>query len=226
MAKVIIIAGDTGSGKSASIEKLDSKETYIINVLNKPLPFKGSNKIYNAENKNINFVSEWNVVLEGVTAIATKRPEIKHLIIDDVGFVMTAELFKRAKETGYARFTDIGVHMQQLLDEAKKQRDDLNIFFMFHIDDDINDKIKVGKKLKTIGMMLEDKYNPMAIVSICLFTEVVFNKEGNAEYNFITNRTMSGNIIIPAKTPKGMFSDLRIPNDLSLVVKAVNEYYN
>jgi hypothetical protein len=109
---------------------------------------------------------------------------------------------------------------------AKSQRDDLAVILMFHIDDDISDKIKVGKKIKTIGAMLEDKYNPLAIVSVALFTDVSFDKEGKAEYSFITNRTNINNLLIPAKTPDGMFETLRVPNDLKLVIDKMNEYYN
>ena len=40
-SKLIGIVGPTGTGKSTSIKHLDYKETFIINVANKPLPFKG-----------------------------------------------------------------------------------------------------------------------------------------------------------------------------------------
>lgn len=225
MAKVVIVAGDTGTGKSTSIKTLNPKETFIINVLNKPLPFKGSSKLYSEDSKNIKSVSNWGEVKSGIEALA-KRTEIKNIIVDDIGFIMTEELFARNKETGYTKFTDIGVHMQQILNTAKSQRDDLNICLMFHSDDDVSDKIKVGKKLKTIGNLLEDKYNPLAIVSVALFTDVSFDKEGKAEYSFITNRTMVNNILIPAKTPGDMFETAKIPNDLKLVFDKMNEYYS
>ena len=80
MGKVIIVAGDTGTGKSTSIKTLDPKETFIINVLNKPLPFKGSSKIYSEENKNMKAEASWGKVKEGIEALA-KKPEIKNIII-------------------------------------------------------------------------------------------------------------------------------------------------
>lgn len=226
MAKVIIIAGDTGTGKSTSIKTLKPEETYIINILNKPLPFKGSAGMYNTERKNMGYFTGWGDVKNAIEGIATHRSDIKNIIIDDVGFVMTSEMFARSKETGFSKFTDIGVHMQQIIDAAKNQRYDLNIAFMFHEDDDVSDKVKVGKKLKTIGNMLEDKYNPMAVVSVCLFTDVSFDKDGKAEYSFITNRTMRNNMLIPAKSPQDMFESIKIPNDLNLVFKKMDEYYN
>ena len=36
---------------------------------------------------------------------------------------------------------------------------------------------------------------------------------------------MEGSIEIPAKSPDEMFEEDFIPNDLGLVVKAMNEYY-
>lgn len=159
--------------------------------------------------------------------VSTKGVHIKNLILDDIGFVMTTELFNRSKETGFGKFTDIGLHMQQIISKAKTLREDLNVVFMFHEDDDVSDRIKVGKKLKTIGNMLEDKYNPLGVVSCALFTNVEYDdKSGAAKYTFITNRTLKNNLVIPAKSPEGMFSALEIPNDLSLVFKAMDEYYN
>jgi len=44
-SKLIGIVGATGTGKSTSIKHLNPKETYIINVAKKELPFKGSEKL-------------------------------------------------------------------------------------------------------------------------------------------------------------------------------------
>lgn len=41
MANLIAIVGSSGVGKSTSIRTLNPKETFIINVASKPLPFKG-----------------------------------------------------------------------------------------------------------------------------------------------------------------------------------------
>lgn len=227
MAKVTIICGDTGTGKSTSIKNLNPSETYIINALNKPLPFKGSKGIYNDAKRNTKSTDSYQDVGNILKALNDQAPHIKNIIIDDVGFVMTTELFARSKETGYGKFVDIGLHMQQILSYAKNMREDLNIVFMFHEEDDVSDRIKIGKKLKTIGAMLEDKYNPLGVVTCALFTNVAYDdKTGEAKYSFITNRTLKNGLVIPAKSPLGMFDSLEIPNDLSIVFKAMDEYYN
>lgn len=225
MAKVIIVIGDTGTGKSTSIRTLDPKETYIINVLGKDLPFRGSSTLYNAENKNLSVVSDYGSIVNVLQGISTKLPAVKQIVLDDLGFVMTEEFFRRASEKGYEKFSEMGSHMQQIISTAKSLRDDLTVILVFHEDDDVSDRIKISKKVKLIGMMLEDKYNPLAIVSVCLFTDVVFDKDGQANYGFITQRTQVKGQIIPAKSPDGMFDKNRIPNDLSLVIKEINNYY-
>ena len=53
MANIIMLLGKSGTGKSTSIKGLDSKETVVINVLGKRLPFIGNNALYNTENKNL-----------------------------------------------------------------------------------------------------------------------------------------------------------------------------
>lgn len=103
----------------------------------------------------------------------------------------------------------------------------MNVVLMFHDDVSADDKSVYNiRTIKTIGRILDDKYNPAAIVSVCLFTDVAFNKDGNAEYTFITQRTLDKNgVIVPAKSPDGMFEEKRIPNNLQLVFTTMNEYY-
>lgn len=226
MAKVVIVAGDTGTGKSTSIKTLNPEETVIINVLDKALPFKGSSKAYSLENKNIKSTPDFNEIISLLKKVGEKEG-VKNVIIDDIGFTMTSEFFKRASEKGYEKFTEIGKHMQQIIVAAQQLPAHINVALMFHDDVVSDDKSAYNiRNIKTIGRILDDKYNPLAIVTVALFTEVEFNKEGKAEYNFITQRTLDRNgVIVPSKSPDGMFESVRIPNDLQLVFNTMNEYY-
>ena len=83
MSNFAIILGDTGCGKSTSIKTLNPKETVIINVLGKRLPFKGSASMYNTEQKNLFKISEYTNLLNLLDTINEKALHIKNVIIDD-----------------------------------------------------------------------------------------------------------------------------------------------
>lgn len=82
MSNFIICLGASGSGKSTSIKSLDPKETVVINVLGKRLPFKGSNSAYNSENKNMFKTSSWINVIKLLTKIDKSLPHVQNIIID------------------------------------------------------------------------------------------------------------------------------------------------
>ena len=46
MSNTVLVIGQSGAGKSTSLRTLDPKTTFIINVLDKSLPFKGFKKNY------------------------------------------------------------------------------------------------------------------------------------------------------------------------------------
>lgn len=225
MANVVAIVGDTGTGKSTSTELLDPAQTFIVNCANKPLPFRGSAGKYSVANKNMLHTTSAAEILGLIKIINEKQLHIKNLIIDDSGFVMTELFFLKAQETGYGKFTEIAKAYQSILTNAKSMRDDLNIAFMLHEEDETSNQIKVKKKAKTVGKLVDDQYNPLSVVSIALFTHVSYDKENNPTYNFVTNRTMLGGVEVPAKSPKGMFNSLLIPNNLLDVFTKAREYY-
>ena len=56
MAQGILVIAESGSGKSTSIENLDPKETFIINISGKALPFKGWKSKYSIWSKETQMV--------------------------------------------------------------------------------------------------------------------------------------------------------------------------
>ena len=58
-----------------------------------------------------------------------------------------------------------------------------------------------------------------------LYSAIKYDDKGVAHYGFYTHRCMEGTVEIPAKSPDEMFADDFIPNDLQVVVNAMNEYY-
>jgi hypothetical protein len=193
-------------------------------VLGKDLPFKGASKIYNSDLKNIFQIDEYSQLTSMLDGIDKKATHVKVVIIDDMRFLMTKEYFSRAMETGFSKYTAMAKNFQSVLEQVQDMRKDLIVFGFLHEDDVINDKVIVSKEVKLPGQLIKKDYNPMEVMAICLWCTPEVGKEGT-KYQFITNRRIIDGIQIPAKSPEGMFTDLSIPNDLSLVVKAIEEYY-
>lgn len=225
MANIAIVLGKSGAGKSTSIKSLNPDETVIINPLQKRLPFKGSASMYNKEKYNLINVDSYADVISWLNKIGSGS-KIKTIVIDDAIYVMRKEYFKRAKETGYGKYTELAQHFQQIIQTCEGLRDDLNIFFMLHSEDIQSDKTITGYKVSTIGNLIDQQYNPVEVVPMVLYASIKYDDKGNASYGFYTHRCMDGTVEIPAKSPDGMFEEDFIPNDLAVVIKAMQEYYN
>ena len=82
MTNNVIILGRSGTGKSSSIKTLDPKETVVINVLKKKLPFKGSQSLYNKENKNLLNMDDYTQVIQMLQYIDSSMDDIPaHLLL-------------------------------------------------------------------------------------------------------------------------------------------------
>ena len=225
MANIIMLLGKSGTGKSTSIKGLDPKETVVINVLGKRLPFKGSNALYNKENKNLFQRESYTDIISLIQNISDKATNVKNIILDDFIYVMRKEYFSRARETGYNKYTELAQHFQQIISTCEKLRENLNVFMILHSEDIQSDKTTTGYKVSTVGNLVDNCYNPLEVVPMVLYSSVKYDDKGNIEYGFYTHRCKEGVVEIPAKTPDEMFEEDFIPNDLGYVVKKMNEYY-
>ena len=216
--------GDTGCGKSTSIKGLNPKETVIINVLGKRLPFKGSAAMYNEEQKNLFKISSYSDVLSLLDAINGNAP-VKNVIIDDAIYIMRTEFFDRSKEKGYDKYNELADHFRKIIAKCGSLRDDLNIFMLLHIEPIESDGSLIGFKSASVGKLLDKQYNPLESVAVTLFAQPRYDDRGVPEFGFYTHRKKLNGVELPCKTPEGMFEDDFIPNDLDIVIKAMNEYY-
>lgn len=223
MGNLIAVVGPSGSGKSTSLETLNPKETVLINVAAKPLPFKGWKSNYTPLTQtggNYASFSDSKSICATITHISEKRPEIKTVVLDDVGYNMTFQALEKATDKGYDKFSIIAKDMFTILNTARTSREDLNVVCIFH--DEVED-LGNGKrrKIRTIGKMLDNTLTVEGLFTVVLFSDVSINNlNKTASYNFITQT--DGNTT--AKSPRGMFTQ-SIPNDMNEVLKAVNEYY-
>jgi hypothetical protein len=226
MAQSVLIIADSGTGKSTSMRNLDPKETFIINIANKPLPFKGWRSKYSLISKdnpkgNMTTASSAAGIIKAIQHLNEKMPHITNLVIDDWQYMSSFEYFDRATEKGYDKFTQIAANLAQVAKMPKDLRDDLYVFFLTHSEEstDVNGHRKV--KAKTIGKMIDNTLTLEGLFSIVLFGRVK-KTEDALEYGFDTVNNGENT----CKSPMGMFKDSFIDNDLQLVKDCIIKYEN
>ena len=195
----VLILGESGSGKSCSLRNFDKSEVAIYNVAGKPLPFR--NQLNKADN------ATYSTIVSNM-----KKNNYKTYVIDDSQYLMAFEMFDRAKETGYNKFTDVALNFRNLVDFVIKQTpNDTIVYFLHHTETTETGKIKA----KTSGKMLDNQLTLEGLFSIVLLC-----KTDGKEHYFETQ----SDGYTTCKSPMDMF-DYKIDNDLKMVDTKIREYY-
>lgn len=197
--------GESGSGKSASLRNFAPNEISVFNVTSKPLPFKqGKTKLPKIDNATYTDIAN-----------ALANPNKRAYVIDDAGYLLSFEMFKRANETGYSKFTDMAKNFFDMLDFINtKLPNDIIVYITMHTEDG-SEMHRV--KVKTIGKMLDQNLKIEGLFSIVL--RAVQTEDG---YKFVTRDDM----VSTAKSPIGMWEEDMIDNDLKAVDTTIREYYD
>ena len=199
MAIIVMVYGQSGTGKSTSLRNFKPEDVCIVNVSGKPLPFKSKHKTFNTDD------------YMAIDAAIKKAPA-KSIVIDDATYLMTGEYMRTAKVTGYQKFTDMALNYYTLVKNAAALPADKIVYFLGHSDIDANG----NEKFKTIGKMLDEKVTLEGMFTIVLKTVVTDGK-----YQFSTRNSGQDTV----KTPLGMFDDVLIDNDLAMVDRTIRDYY-
>ena len=213
MAKVICIAGESGSGKTTSLRNLSPDTTYIIDADKKGLSWRGWRKQYNAERKNYYACDEPRKVGATMLGVSKTRQEIKTIVVDTIGSIMVADEMRRSKEKGYDKWVDLAQCMWDIVDMAYLLRDDLTIVFIAHTQTDRDDSGYLFTRIKTSGKKLD---------KICLeskFTTVLIAKCVEGKYIFETHANNS-----TAKTQIGLYDEPTIENDIKKVIDDLEKF--
>lgn len=210
MSIPVLILGDSGSGKSASLRNLNPAKTLLIQAVKKPLPFKATGWKVKTSLK-----SEGNIIqTDDPVAIERSMRALPHeiVVIDDWQYILANEFMRRSGEKGFDKFTEIGRHAWDILMAAADLAPHRRVYVLAHTQTDELGQVKV----KTIGKLLDEKITPEGLFTIVLRTRVQ-----DGRHFFATANSGSD----PVKAPMGMFDEQLIDNDLAAVDEAVCEFY-
>lgn len=212
MSKVICIMGESGSGKTTSMRNLDPKTTFYIDADGKGLSWKGWRAQYSEKLGNYKRTDDANVVRNYIRAIAEKK-NWKVVVVDTINGLMVADEMRRSKEKGYDKWVDLAACVWDLVCGCYDYRDDLTIIFTAHTQTDHDEAGYMFTRIKTSGKKLDK------IVLESKFTTVLLSKCVDGKYLFETQAKNS-----TAKSPLGAFEEFEIENDITQVLKALEEY--
>ena len=213
MAKVICIAGESGSGKTTSMRNLDPATTYYIDADKKGLSWKGWREQYNTDKKNYLKCDDVNIVRNYIKSVAEKCPKIKVIVVDTINGLMVADEMRRSKEKGYDKWVDLATCVWDLVVDCYDYRDDLTIVFTAHTQTETDESGYRFTRIQTSGKKLNK------IVLESKFTTVLLAKCVDGKYRFETQANNS-----TAKSPMGAFDDFEIENDIVKVIDALKDF--
>lgn len=202
MAQKVLILGDSGTGKSASLRNFKPEEILVINAAGKPLPFKN-----HFECITPSFEKLTQDVLKAMDSTNKKV-----IVIDDAQYIMSFQYMRRIKENGWDKWNDIQGDFFNIIKACDYMPDDVIVYFLSHLqrDDEGHEKIK------TMGKMLDEK-----ITIEGLFTTVLKTAVKDGQYFFLTQNSGLDTV----KSPIGMFPSYAIENDLKYVDTKIRNYY-
>lgn len=242
MCKILVLA-KSGFGKTTSycgreklgIKGLNPKDTYVIQCIGRGVPNKefkltAGNEIkdLNTGNRvqvdNITGIERFKRVADIITALA-KSP-YKNIIVDDFNYLSQDFYMANAMKGGWDTPKQIGYGMGLIFNAMKQIPETKNIICCAHYEE-FKDKNgdSISYKFKTTGKMVDDYITPEGNFDIILFGKQSFNAETKQPIKVFV-KEFDGEY--PAKDSLGVLDALpnEIPNDLSIVVNAIDEYYN
>jgi hypothetical protein len=212
MAIPVLIIGRSGSGKTYSLKSFAPEEVGVISVEKGRLPFRTQIKpvrVPRFENSaDVNTFAQANAAKYAWIENVIAKAKTKRIVIDDSQYLMVNELFDRAAEKGYDKYTQMAANFRNLVHFINDlPEEDKIVYFLHHSESDSDGR----EKVKTIGKMLDEKLTVEGCFDVVLYCQ---------DHKFFTQSNGQST----AKSPDGMF-ELEIPNDLKYVDGRIREYW-
>ena len=215
----VIIIGESGTGKSSTLESLNPARTIILNTEDKTLPFQNGDKFVN---KYITSYKALIATLDALIKDGSAEGAKKYDYVGIDSFTAITEIVERYADFAYQGFEQWKKYNEMIVTVIRKIKQLPQQVIVFAIpeqkDIGFNDtksfaRVK-GKELK-YGY-LEKEF------TIVLFTKPVYDEETGEMEDVIL--TYKGNKFNSAKSPRGLFDGV-ITNDGQKLLDRIKEYY-
>ena len=195
----VLVMGESGSGKSASLRNFKPEELGIFNIAGKPFPFRNKFAALTVDDPR--------------TIMAKLRQNnVNCYVIDDSQYLMAFKLINKWTEQGYQKYSEIAKDFRDLVDTiVQHTSDDTIVYFLHHTEQREDGHYKA----KTSGKMIDNWLTLEGLFSIVLMAVTDGKK-----HQFITQSDGTNT----CKSPMEMF-DTEIDNDLKFVDTTIREYY-
>jgi len=215
--KIIMIIGETGSGKTTSLRNMPLEKTVYIDVDRKSIKsFKGMEKF--KDWIKLDFVDH---LMPGLQMLEDDD-ECEYIVIDTLSFLL--DLYATQKidtaEDTRAAWGDYKRFYKELINHVKTSKK--SYIFMAHPKTIYNEMEMEQKTFAYAQGSIAGKME--GDFAVVLYTRKYLNQDGLPAFGFSTNVTKE-TIHTSVKTPFGMFDEpVLADNDIMEVFRAIEEY--
>jgi len=217
------------------IKGLNPKETYIISVTSKPLPGRGSSKLYpiypnfNANIKDANTLAPYRRIVSNDAAVISAAIDlilltpIRNIVLDDANYIMQDYYMAKALSSGWDTPKKIGFDMNKIFSSMERVPETKNFIMLAHGEEYDKTDGRKGYRLKTTGKMVQEYITPEGKFDIVLIGKSSYDDTNKKVLKqFVTN---DDGVYSSAKSHK-IFPNVYINNDMGYVVDMAYAYYN
>lgn len=208
-AKVAIV-GQSGTGKSYLSKNADRSNVGFINFERKPLPYRS--EPFKFEGKP----STWAGFRKNFKDYV-ENPQIKAIFIDSFTFALNTLIKEMStRYTGFDVYKFYNREVYEFLEELRNAEKD--VIVLAHDELTRTETGEKEKRMATHGKEFDGKIEQH-------FTIVLYSgnryKDNKPEWYLKTFEPGTS-----AKSPEGLFETIEFPNDLSLILQRVEDYYS
>ena len=193
----ILLCGESGTGKTSTFRNLDHKKSILLNVEEKPMPYKGES----LTEKRIKSYTEFMKALKYLES--DKGQRYTTVVIDSFTSLMEMiEQYAEVKFSGYDRWKQYALIAKKIITRLKRMKQQVILVALPEQKEEAYGDIKAYVKVKGKEMKYGWVESQFMVV---LFTKTHYNEdsdEGELEDVSLVYRPNRRNT---AKSPDGMF---------------------